>query len=227
MRKQQEKKLKRFLKPSEFCDCNSSEVQKLAKELTKDASDTKEAAIKIFFYVRDQIKFGYPSLGKASEVLRRGYGTCSSKANLQVALLRSVGISTRFQLQSINARVLFENKVPPPFRDEEFSGEVTHYSAEVYLNGKWLVADTTFDKEIDPERAIDWNGETHAMILSKKEILQELGTKENLDHVFIRREKEIKSLSKQDANILRVYTAILNTYFELTRLRNLVQVKKP
>lgn len=194
--------------------------------MTKDAPDAKEVAIRVFFCVRDRIKFGYPHLCKASDVLKRGYGTCSSKTNLQVALLRSMGIPARFRLQSINARVLFENKVPPPFRDEEFAEEVIHYSAEVYLNGKWLVADATFDKEIDPERAIDWRGETHAMILSKKEILKELGTKENLDYVFKSRKNEVESLSKQDADIRRLYVGLLNTYFELIRLRNLLRVKK-
>lgn len=226
MRRREQARLRAFLKPSEFCDCNNREVYRLARKLTRDASDPREAAIRIFFFVRDKIKFGYPHLGKASDVLSRGYGTCSSKTNLQVALLRSIGIPARFRLQSINARVLFEDKVPPPFREEEFSGEVTHYSAEVYLDGKWLVADTTFDEELDPEKAIDWDGETHAMILSKKEILRELGVKENLDYMFESRRKEMESQSKQDADIRRLYVGILNTYFELIRLRNLVQVKR-
>jgi len=227
LHKQRHARLKQFLKPSEFCDCHNPEVKRFARELTKGAHDKKEASIRVFFFVRDQIKFGYPHLGKASDVLKRGYGTCSSKTNLQVALLRSIDIPARFRLQSINARVLFENKVPPPFRNEEFSEEVTHYSAEVYLNGKWLVADTTFDKELDPEIAIDWKGETHAVILSRKEILKELGTKENLDHVFKSRKREMESLSKKDADVRKLYVGILNTYFELIRLRDLVQVKKP
>lgn len=226
MSKRGRKPLERFLKPSKFCDCDNPEIQRLAKELTKDASNTREAAVKVFFFVRDKIKFGYPHLGKASDVLKWRYGTCSSKTNLQIALLRSVGIPARFRLQLINARVLFEDKVPPPFRDEEFSGEVTHYSTEVYLNGKWLVADTTFDKEIDPKRASDWSGKTHATILSKKEIIKELGTRENLDSVFESRKREMESLSKQEAEIRRLYVGILNTHFELTRIRNLTQVRK-
>jgi transglutaminase-like putative cysteine protease len=176
--------LKQFLEPSSFCDCVNAEVRRVARQITKGIKSDRDAAVRVFYFVRDQIRFGYPSLGKASDVLRRGYGTCSLKANIQVALLRSLGIPARFRLQLTEARLLFEDKVPPPFVDEEFSGEVTHYLAEVYVNGKWLMADTTFDKELDPKRARDWNGKEHAAILNEKEVLRELGTKANIDHVL-------------------------------------------
>lgn len=213
-------RLKRFLEPSAFCDCDDGEVNSTALELTKGAENDGEAAVRIFYFVRDQIRFAYPSLGKASDTLRLGYGTCSSKANVEVALLRSIGIPARFRLQLTGARLLFGDKVPPPFIDEEFSGEVTHYLAEVYVDGKWLIADATFDKELDPKRARDWDGKEHVAILDEKEVFRELGTKVNIDQVLEIREKEWEKMTKQEKENTRLRNGILNSYFELVRLRN-------
>jgi hypothetical protein len=130
-------------------------------------------------------------------------------------------------LQLTEARLLFEDKVPPPFVDEEFSGEVTHYLAEVYIDGKWLMADTTFDKELDPKRAREWNGKEHAAILNEKEVLRELGTKANIDHVLESRDKEWRKMTKQEKENFRLRNAILNSYFELTRLKNKLKFKNP
>ncbi|MDI6905296.1 MAG: transglutaminase-like domain-containing protein [Candidatus Bathyarchaeia archaeon] len=197
------------------------------KELTKGTENDREAAVRIFYFARDQIRFAYPSLGKASDTLRLGYGTCSSKANVQVVLLRSIGIPARFRLQLTEARLLFGDKVPPPFIDEEFSGEVTHYLAEVYVDGKWLMADTTFDKELDPKRARDWNGKEHVAILDEKEVFRELGTKVNIDQVLESREKEWEKMTKQDKENVRLRNGILNSYFELVRLGNKLKPGKP
>ena len=213
-------KLKQFLKPSFFCNSDDAEICRVAKQVIKGTKNDRDTAVRIFYFVRDQIKFAYPSLGKASDTLRLGYGTCSSKANVQVALLRSIGIPARFRLQLTEARLLFEDKVPPPLINEEFSGEVTHYLAEVYVDGKWLMADTTFDKELDPKRARDWDGKGHMAILDEKEVFRELGTKANIDHVLESREKEWGEMTKQERENIRLRNGILNGYFELVRLKN-------
>lgn len=219
-------RFKQFLKSSAFCDCDNAEVNSAAKELTKGTKNDRETAVRIFYFVREELKFAYPSLGKASDTLRRGYGTCSSKANVQVALLRSIGIPARFRLQLTEARLLFEDKVPPPFIDEEFSGEVTHYLAEVYVDGKWLMADATFDKELDPKRARDWNGKEHVTILEEKEVFKELGTKVNIDQVLESRERAWEKMTKQEKEITRLGNGILNSYFELVRLKNRLKPRK-
>ncbi len=219
-------RFKQFLKSSAFCDCDNAEVHSAAKELTKGTKNDRETAVRIFYFVRDELKFAYPSLGKASDTLRRGYGTCSSKANVQVALLRSVGIPARFRLQLTEARLLFEGKVPPPFIDEEFSGEVTHYLAEVYVDGKWLMADATFDKELDPKRARDWNGKEHVAILEEKEVFKERGTKVNIDQVLESRERAWEKMTKQEKEITRLGNGILNSHFELVRLKNRLTPRK-
>lgn len=219
-------KFKQFLEPSAFCDCDNADIKNATKKLAKISETDREAAVQIFYFVRDKLKFAYSSLGKASNTLKRGYGTCSSKANVQVALLRSIGIPARFRLQLIDARVLFWDKVPPPLRDEEFSGEVTHYLTEVYMDGKWLKADATFDKELDPKRAREWDGRGDACILDAEEVIKELGTEVNIDRVFESREKELEKMTKQEKENVRLRNAILNGYFEIVRLKNKLKSDK-
>jgi hypothetical protein len=37
-----------YVKPTEFCDCDSEEITRKAEELTKNVSSPKEAAVAIF-----------------------------------------------------------------------------------------------------------------------------------------------------------------------------------
>ncbi len=51
-----------------------------------------------YTFVRDEIRFGYNASDDvpATDVLRDGYGQCNTKGNLLVALLRGLGLPTRF-----------------------------------------------------------------------------------------------------------------------------------
>ena len=63
----------------------------------------------IYNYVRDDILFGYNADDRlsASLVLKDGYGQCNTKGTLLIALLRAVGISTRFHGFTIYNAVQF------------------------------------------------------------------------------------------------------------------------
>jgi hypothetical protein len=75
--------MKDYLKPTEFCDCRSNEIQQKAEELTKSAGSPKEAAKNIFYFVRDQCLFAVGrSDVKASETLKTKEGYCVTKTNL-------------------------------------------------------------------------------------------------------------------------------------------------
>ena len=69
-----------YLEPTELCDSDNEEVKKKAQELTKDAANPKQAAIRIFHFVRDQIPFGTDrSDTRASDTLRIGTGIVAPK----------------------------------------------------------------------------------------------------------------------------------------------------
>ena len=72
----------KYLKPTVMCDCDNPEIVDKAKEIIKDAETPKEAALKIFYFMRDEIPYGVDMLYpvKASETLKIKYGVCATKS---------------------------------------------------------------------------------------------------------------------------------------------------
>ena len=99
--------LKEFLKPTRSCDFNNPLVKNKALEIVQDTDDDLEKAVKIFYWVRDEIKFGVSSTdAKASSTLKRGFGDCGNKASLHIAFLRCVGIPARMDISIIKTELL-------------------------------------------------------------------------------------------------------------------------
>ncbi len=179
------KELQEYLKPTIHCNIDHPEVKKTAEKLIKGVENQKEAAIKIFYFVRDSIKWTpWQNFKKADEVLREGYGACFNKATLQITLLRCVGIPARYRHQMFS-KELFSRAVPEGFiRDIIFNelhpvNPITTF-AEVYLNGRWIAAATTMDRFLNPAKAREWDGETDVFFLEKEEIIEEVGTEAEL-----------------------------------------------
>jgi len=88
--------MKEYLKPTKMCDSDNVQLREKAKDIIKGAETPKEAALRIFYYTRDQIRFGldYPDK-KASQTLKKRMGFCITKCNLQIALLRTIDIPAR------------------------------------------------------------------------------------------------------------------------------------
>ena len=86
-----------YLRPTELCDCDDPSIRRRAQEIIKDIGTPKEAALLIFYHVRDKVLFALDNFDvRASDTLRKGSGFCITKTNLQVALLRVVGIPPRY-----------------------------------------------------------------------------------------------------------------------------------
>ena len=89
---------KDFLIETPMLDFNHSQIQTLIKQRKWRDLSQYDAIGEIYNYVRDEIRFGYNADDRltASQVLNDGYGQCNTKGTLLMALLRAVGISTRF-----------------------------------------------------------------------------------------------------------------------------------
>ncbi len=74
-------------------------MKSIAEKITMNAKTPKDAAIEIFYFVRDKIPLAFVNpKTTASRTLRNREGSCFTKATLQMALLRSVGIPARFRI---------------------------------------------------------------------------------------------------------------------------------
>lgn len=87
-----------YLQTTRMLDFDSEAIQHLVSHRGWKDLTTYDAIGSIYNFVRDEVQFGYnadDSLA-ASRVLRDGYGQCNTKGTLLMALLRAVGIPTRF-----------------------------------------------------------------------------------------------------------------------------------
>jgi transglutaminase-like putative cysteine protease len=215
--------LQQFLETSSLCDAEHPSVQRTAASIVTCAANDKEAAIKIYYFVRDEIKHAWSPLPqKASTTLECKVGDCWPKSILQVAMLRAIGIPARYRWIEYHKH-LFRDLVPSVIYEKLSDPFPFHVLAEVYINDCWTLADATFDKELCPDRTPNWDGFTNMIALRPDEISRDLGFTAS----FEERQPEIDAffggspIGPTDDRI-DVESELVNMYFEFIRFRNRV-----
>ncbi len=143
-----------YLKPTQLCDFDQvHEIRDKARRLTIQLQDKRDIIERIYHFVKE-FPYGLEDWDvKASETLRKGWGMCSGKTNLLVAMLRYLQIPTRYRIYKIysegtlwrwvasqNNKLTTDMGDPLPQRD--------HVVAEVYLD-KWQVYDPSRDSALE------------------------------------------------------------------------------
>lgn len=189
-----------YLKATRFCDCDNVNLQEKAKQITNAAETPKEAALKIFYFVRDGILYGgdHPDV-KASHTLRKGKGLCITKTNLQMALLRAVGIPARCHYVHLPKEVV--KSLTLGFIYKRLPAAIGHSWCECYISGEWIACEALFDKALyngalrkgaitkRDMPTIDWDGETD-LVLTKELILKDVGVFPSWDEAIRAVEEE-------------------------------------
>jgi transglutaminase-like putative cysteine protease len=147
MKTVREMKADQYLSPTFFIDCDTVSVREKSRELTGSEIREREKATKIFFFVRDKIKYSLyvprssPEDFRASQILSRGEGYCVQKAVLLVALARAAGIPARLRFSKIR------NHLTSPELLEKRGTNVFAYHglAELYIESSWIKATPTYD----------------------------------------------------------------------------------
>jgi hypothetical protein len=137
----------RFLALSKLCDADHPAIEEKALSLGRSCASQREKAIRVYHFVRDEIRYQMcPFSDAASDTLASKRGHCYQKANLQIALLRSLAIPAGFITQRIDPGVL------RPFLSDEamalLGGRTAHAYGCAFLDGRWVGADATFDKPL-------------------------------------------------------------------------------
>lgn len=136
-------------------DADHPQVSSLAYSLTEGKFSPEEKLQSLFFFVRDEIKFGFPpkwDAVKASETLSYGRGYCTTKATLLVALCRAAGITAQIHTGLIEVKIMrgvFPDFVFPMM--PELGG---HSWTEVKLNGEWKSIDSYINDKKLYDRAL-------------------------------------------------------------------------
>ncbi len=83
-------------------------TRETAERLTRGEVSIPGKLEKLFYYVRDEIRFGFPKDGdlvKASDTIRLGMGQCNTKAALFLALCKAVDIPARIHFSLIKKEI--------------------------------------------------------------------------------------------------------------------------
>jgi transglutaminase-like putative cysteine protease len=142
-----------YLQPSELCDFDRSpEIRAKAKELTKGYSTTRQKFQRLFGFVKE-LPYSLEDWDvMASETLAKGWGMCSGKSNLLVALLRSLGIPARYRVYRIRAEVNLWIEVTAENALSQRMGaapsQQDHVDCEVWL-AKWHPCDPARDMPLE------------------------------------------------------------------------------
>jgi len=144
---------KNFLVETPMLDFNHPQIQSLIKQRKWRDLSQYDAIGAIYNYVRDEIIFGYNADDRlsASRVLKDGYGQCNTKGTLLIALLRAVGIPTRFHGFTIFNKL--QRGAIPNYLFSLAPKRIIHSWVEVYQNNRWInlegyIIDKPFLKQI-------------------------------------------------------------------------------
>lgn len=126
-----------------LADYETQLVKETAERLTKGDDTVQEKLKSLFYYVRDEIKFGFLEAWdevKASEVIERGIGQCNNKATLLLALCKAINIPAKVHHAYIKTEIL--KGIFPGFTFALFPKKGSHSWVEVEVDGKWRKIDS-------------------------------------------------------------------------------------
>ncbi|MGA2369004.1 MAG: transglutaminase domain-containing protein [Dehalococcoidia bacterium] len=207
----------KYLVASELCDFDSSIAIKLtAQDLVANCRSRKERFQRIFDFVKE-LPYGLDDWDlKASETLRKGWGMCSGKTNLLIAMLRSIGIPARYRIYGIKAEAVLWNQLGKlegkAQRLKELGEERDHVDCEVWL-GRWTDCDPGRDTAM--ERGIIKLGGT----LERRKIINSRGKVRYLRlAVFDQWTKARQVRRKFRSDRTEIFTEINKGFQELRKL---------
>jgi transglutaminase-like putative cysteine protease len=142
--------LAEYLAPTWFVNSDAPPVIELAREIVGSETDDVERACRLFYAVRDGIRYTAYTIEldreslRATHVLATGTGWCVSKSILLAALCRSNGIACRLGYADVRNHMATKKLL-------DFLGtNVFYYHGfnELYLRGKWVKATVAFNRTL-------------------------------------------------------------------------------
>jgi transglutaminase-like putative cysteine protease len=145
-----DKGLKRYLQPTPTIEADHPMVTAFIRQHIGDSSGDLDHAVKLFYAVRDGIRYDPYRIDisveglKASTTLKNGYGWCVSKAILLAACLRGIGIPTRLGFADVRNH-LSTARLRRLMQTDVFCW---HGYVSIFLDGRWVKATPAFNIEL-------------------------------------------------------------------------------
>lgn len=163
-----EASLNPYLRPTHFIESQHPEVKAFARQRSGDAASDREKAVRLFYAVRDEIRYDPyaasldPEVFQASYTLRRGKNFCVPKAILLAAAARTLGIPARLGFADVRNHLATERLLALMGTDVF----VFHGYTELHLDGRWVKATPTFNIRLCEKfgvKPLDFDGEHDAI----------------------------------------------------------------
>lgn len=136
-----------YLVPTYFLDFTSPIVEEFAERTCKGTNNPIERAIRLYYAVRDEIRYDPYDLSPsretftASSVLTKGSGYCVAKAIVLAALGRQQGIPSRLGFADVRNH-LSTSRLREVMNSDTF---YYHGYTEFLLDGQWVKATPAFN----------------------------------------------------------------------------------
>ena len=153
-----------YLTPSTRIQSDNPEIVRFASQITAGLAGSYSKAMAIHDWVCDNIYYNYDEYYmrtpygdfSALGVLKSRTGVCEGYANITAALMRAAGIPAK--LIGGYALGLSTNEIWPA--DIRSNMAINHVWNEVYVDGRWIILDTTWDSgnRFEYGRFIDSSG---------------------------------------------------------------------
>lgn len=210
---------KNLLKHTPMLDFNHPQIQSLIEQRQWRDLSQYDAIGEIYNYVRDEISFGYNADDRipASQVFKDGYGQCNTKGTLLIALLRAVGVPTRFHGFTIYNEL--QRGAIPNYLFFFAPKRIIHSWVEVYYKERWInlegyIIDKPYLKQIQSRFAednesfsgfgiatkclaspdVDWTGED--TYIQSDGIADDFGTYEQPDDFYSKHGSNLTGIKK-------------------------------
>jgi len=122
------------------CDFEHPSIRAAATALVRKSPF--ETACAIWSFVREfPYRFGQWGI-PASDTLESGYGMCTTKSNLQVALMRAAGLDASFCRIDVDGSLYAS--LMPSWYAARMKSKVKHYMATVFIDGQQVVLDSSY-----------------------------------------------------------------------------------
>lgn len=137
-------------RPTWFINSDDPAVRAYAERAAAAATDDVDLALRLFYAVRDDIRYTAYGLRmerehfQASTVLREGRGWCVTKACLLAATSRAVGIPCRLGYANVRNHLATEKLLALMGTDVFYY----HGYNEFWLEGRWVKATVAFNRSL-------------------------------------------------------------------------------
>lgn len=139
-----------FLLPSEMIDADHPLIAKFSNKCTHGAADPKDQAVKLYYAVRDTIRYDPYQIDlsvdgmRASATLKKRHGWCIPKAVLLAACCRHMGIPAKLGFADVRNHLSTE-RMRATMRSDIFCW---HGYTSIYLDQQWVKATPAFNIEL-------------------------------------------------------------------------------